>query len=272
MRVRNLLSVNNFRIVLIPFQPDMGVQILIELIDDNYSNGPDQLIDRFAINVSIPVGTVNRTTYHGIFGFAMVDTTFRLVCAENFYGPNCDICVEVECGDITMQQADRTIIIVMIVIIAIVIISSFVIIIVVSVIILAVKFKSKKGDKNTPIRPNLGCHETLELTRNAAYRSQSDAESSIASPRASLETFNLTSNITNQSQSNFLGAADSPRASLSQNAIQGSSNGTTNVHELDDSNAYELDNYYVQPGNKEVEVNNLLMKLGITSIDNDSVQ
>ena len=71
----------------------MGVQILFELIDDDDSTTyPDELIDRFAINVSMPVGTESsRTTYHGIFGFATVDASFRPICTENFYGPNCDI-------------------------------------------------------------------------------------------------------------------------------------------------------------------------------------
>ena len=228
--------------------------------------------------MTTPVGeATERTTYPGIFGFATLDLNFRLSCTEDFSGPNCDqLCPNnsncttkvfmTSSTESEQPNSDGRVAI----IVATVIIGSLVIIIVVSMIILAVKFKSKKGAKNIPIRPNLGCHETL--TRNAAYRSQSDAESTIASPRTSLETFNLTSNITYQSQSNFLGAADSPRASLSRNAMQGSSNGTTNVYELDDSNMYELDNYYVQPGNKEVEVNNLLMKLGITLIDNDSVQ
>ena len=241
-------------------------------------------MDRFAIDVTIPVGeATERTTYLGIFGFATIDLNFRLSCTEDFSGPNCDqLCpnnsnctIKVFMTSSTESEppksdgrVGRSAIIVVTVIIA----SLLVIIIVVSMIILAVKFKSKKGAKNIPMRPNLGHHKTLEPTRNATYRSQSDTESTIASPRASLKTFNLTSNITYQSESNFLGAADSPRASLSQNAIQGSLDESTNVYELDDSNVYELDDCYVQPGNKEVEVNNLLMKLGITLIDNDSVQ
>ena len=65
--------------------------------------------------MTIPVGsTTERTTYPGIFGFAMIDMNFTLVCTENFYGPNCntcepgftgefcatsiDDCVGVECG------------------------------------------------------------------------------------------------------------------------------------------------------------------------------
>ena len=67
----------------------MGIQILFELINDDST---DMLIDRFALNVSMPVGIESsRTTYHGIFGLATVDASFRLICAENFYGSNCDM-------------------------------------------------------------------------------------------------------------------------------------------------------------------------------------
>ena len=72
-------------------QPNDGVQLFLEIIDYDYIFF-DELIDRFAINVSIPVGsTTERTTYPGIFGFATIDMSFTLTCTENFYGPNCDM-------------------------------------------------------------------------------------------------------------------------------------------------------------------------------------
>ena len=72
-------------------QPDDGVQLFIEIIDSD-GNNDDELIDRFAINVSIPVGsTTERTTYPGIFGFATIDMSFTLTCTENFYGPKCGL-------------------------------------------------------------------------------------------------------------------------------------------------------------------------------------
>ena len=98
-----------------------GVQLFLEIIDHDDIN-EDELIDRFAINVSIPVGsTTERITYSGIFEFATIDMDFTLTCTENFYGPNCnrmclddctcepgftgefcatstDDCVGVECG------------------------------------------------------------------------------------------------------------------------------------------------------------------------------
>ena len=48
------------------------------------------LIDRFAINVSMPVGTESsRTTFHGIFGLATVDASFRLVNGINCTNGEC---------------------------------------------------------------------------------------------------------------------------------------------------------------------------------------
>ena len=150
----------------------MGVQILFELIDDDYTTNPDELIDRFAINVSMPVGTESsRTTYNGIFGFAIVDASLKLVCAENFYGPNCDMpcldnctcepgftgefcatsiddCVGAECIDITMeatQRVDRTIINVTIVII-IVLIFGFIMVPIVVGIVYYRKIRKRKSD------------------------------------------------------------------------------------------------------------------------------
>ena len=46
--------------------------------------------------MSIPFGTKTKTTtYSGIFGLATIDTSFRVICADNFYGPNCDrLCLD----------------------------------------------------------------------------------------------------------------------------------------------------------------------------------
>ena len=53
------------------------------------------MIDRFVINVSPSAFTTERKNYSGIFGFAIIDMSLEIICAENFYGPNCDqVCVE----------------------------------------------------------------------------------------------------------------------------------------------------------------------------------
>ena len=60
------------------------------MIDDDPRE--DELIDRFAINVSSSIGqAIQRTTYSGLFGFANVGISFLVICTENFHGPNCDI-------------------------------------------------------------------------------------------------------------------------------------------------------------------------------------
>ncbi len=67
------------------------MQIFFEFVDYDSNRLRDDLIDRFAINVTLPVGTsTDRETYSGIFGFATVNISFTLECAENFYDRNCD--------------------------------------------------------------------------------------------------------------------------------------------------------------------------------------
>ena len=64
----------------------------MELIDlDLPITNPDELIDRFAIDVSIPAGTnTSSTIYQGMFGLAEIRLSFELQCTEDFYGPSCD--------------------------------------------------------------------------------------------------------------------------------------------------------------------------------------
>ncbi len=71
-------------------QESSGVQIFLEIIDHDITGvGQDELIDRFAINVTIHVGTNMTGVYSGIFGFAEINATFRLICAGDYYGPRC---------------------------------------------------------------------------------------------------------------------------------------------------------------------------------------
>ena len=58
------------------------------------------------MDVTNPVGsTTDRNTFTGIFNLAMIDMSFRITCAEYFYGPNCKTfcrencnCLGVRCG------------------------------------------------------------------------------------------------------------------------------------------------------------------------------
>lgn len=62
----------------------------MEIID--HDDNPDELIDRFAINVTTPFNaTTERKIYSGIFGYAEIDMTVTILCTENFYGPDCDL-------------------------------------------------------------------------------------------------------------------------------------------------------------------------------------
>lgn len=62
----------------------------MEIID--HDDNPDELIDRFAINVTTPFNaTTGRKIYSGIFGYAEIDMTVTILCTENFYGPDCDL-------------------------------------------------------------------------------------------------------------------------------------------------------------------------------------
>ena len=61
----------------------------MEITDQDFID-PDDLIDTLAIDIDIPVGaSVSRTTYTGTFNNTQVELSFRVVCAENYYGPNC---------------------------------------------------------------------------------------------------------------------------------------------------------------------------------------
>ena len=58
---------------------------------------PRHLIDRFAINVTMSVGTTMRANYSGIFGFASVDISLTLQCEDNYYDANCSRYCEGNC-------------------------------------------------------------------------------------------------------------------------------------------------------------------------------
>lgn len=72
------------------------------------------LIDRLAVDVTELV--VTKQSYAGIFGLAEVEMSFQTQCAENFYGPDCDVfctqncaadhCVGVDCGQNSVCVSD----------------------------------------------------------------------------------------------------------------------------------------------------------------------
>ena len=58
--------------------------------DDSNVPNPNDLIDRFIINATSLVGMTEREKYSGIFGFAEVEISLTLQCADNYYDANCD--------------------------------------------------------------------------------------------------------------------------------------------------------------------------------------
>ncbi len=82
------------------------VQLYLEIIDDDFDYSPDELVDRFAINVTTPVGTTSdRETYSGIFSLANIDISFRVTCTDIFSGLNCaEIITPTNANDIDDAQ------------------------------------------------------------------------------------------------------------------------------------------------------------------------
>ena len=57
-----------------------GVQLYLEMIDYDF-NAKDELIDRFVMNVTVPIGSsINKYDVRGIFGFAEINVNFEARC------------------------------------------------------------------------------------------------------------------------------------------------------------------------------------------------
>ena len=69
-----LSNIHNYHL-----QPMNGTQFYLELLDRD-SGGKNDLIDRFAINISVPVNSfIERANYSGIFGMAMLEVSFYVI-------------------------------------------------------------------------------------------------------------------------------------------------------------------------------------------------
>ena len=70
------------------------IQFFIDALDsDVRSNETEVIINRFPIDLKLELGAnfTERTIYTGIYNISGVefDMSFRVQCAENYYGPNC---------------------------------------------------------------------------------------------------------------------------------------------------------------------------------------
>ena len=61
-----------------------GVQLYLEMIDFDVPN-EDDLIDRFIIDVTVPIGSsIDRYNVRGIFGFAEISVNFEARCKPGY--------------------------------------------------------------------------------------------------------------------------------------------------------------------------------------------
>ena len=66
------------------------------MIDYDGKDNPDEKIDEIVVELPRNVGgrSLTRRTYDGRFGYASMDLSFRVSCAEYFYGSDCGtLCV-----------------------------------------------------------------------------------------------------------------------------------------------------------------------------------
>ena len=88
-----------------------GVQLLIDIADDDYNNQANasqyDFIDILLINHSLPIGQESiRQNHTGIYNFVTMDLTVRAVCAENFIGADCTQCVAGYTGAMNVVTVD----------------------------------------------------------------------------------------------------------------------------------------------------------------------
>lgn len=75
-----------------------GVKLYIEVLDadnilpdDTNRFHDDNIIDQFYISITSQVGVLtSRTVYNGIHGFATMELSFRVTCAQYYTGNNCE--------------------------------------------------------------------------------------------------------------------------------------------------------------------------------------
>jgi len=71
--------------------PQGGIQLFMEAYD--LDNGLDvELVDRFAVDASVSVGSNITTTNTGVFGLMELTVNFRVMCVESFFVLDCITC------------------------------------------------------------------------------------------------------------------------------------------------------------------------------------
>lgn len=73
------------------------MQLAAEVIDFDgleQSVNPNDLVDRFMINMddlTLGADFPDSAIYNGVFGFGFLYLSFRVKCADHFYGADCDV-------------------------------------------------------------------------------------------------------------------------------------------------------------------------------------
>ena len=100
IKINNFRLANFIKIIAISFTQTLlhfqGVQLHIEIIDDDYSHSADDLIDVLLIEHNLPIGQPSpRKNYTGIYNisFVTMDLSITAKCAENFQGSDCSRCL-----------------------------------------------------------------------------------------------------------------------------------------------------------------------------------
>ena len=74
-----------------PHMTQGGIQLFMEAYD--LDNGLDvELVDRFAVDASVSVGSNITTTNTGVFGLMELTVNFRVMCVESFFVLDCITC------------------------------------------------------------------------------------------------------------------------------------------------------------------------------------
>ena len=113
-----------------------GVQLYLEMIDFD-PNNEDDLIDRFIINITVPIGSsITELNVTGIFGFAEISVSFEARCKSGY---TCE--AETESHD--DDDDDDVLILILIIGCVIFVILLVIVLIVVCIVIVTRRKKSK---------------------------------------------------------------------------------------------------------------------------------
>ena len=86
------ITVHNMHLInCSPHMTQGGIQLFMEAYD--LDNGWDvELVDRFAVDASVSVGSNITTTNTGVFGLMELTVNFRVMCVESFFVLDCITC------------------------------------------------------------------------------------------------------------------------------------------------------------------------------------